>query len=97
VTVIKEMTITIPNVFTPNGDRVNEVFKITSNGLKSLHCAIYDRWGLKLYEWDGVNGYWDGNTKTGPAPDGTYFYIITYSDYLDKTTTEKGFLNLFQK
>ncbi len=97
VTVIKEMTITIPNVFTPNGDGVNEVFKITSNGLKSLHCAIYDRWGLKLYEWDGVNGYWDGNTKTGPAPDGTYFYIITYSDYLDKTTTEKGFLNLFQK
>jgi trimeric autotransporter adhesin len=86
----------IPNVFTPNGDGNNEVFKINSSGLKTLNCAIFDRWGLKMYEWDGINGYWDGNAKSGPAPDGTYFYIINYTDQLDKTTTEKGFLNLFK-
>jgi gliding motility-associated-like protein len=96
ITIIKDVVIVIPNVFTPNGDGKNDVFKITSNGLKSLNCVIYDRWGLKMYEWDGIKGFWDGNTKGGSAPDGTYFYIINYTDLLDKSTTEKGYLNLFQ-
>ena len=94
--VIPEISISIPNVFTPNGDHANDYFKITSTGLKNLNCTIFNRWGIKVYEWDGVNGYWDGKTKSGNAPDGTYFYIINYTDQLDKSTTEKGFLNLFQ-
>lgn len=95
LTVVREAVVVIPNVFTPNGDGSNEFFKITSSGLKSLTCVIFDRWGLKMYEWDGINGYWDGATKLGPATDGTYFYIVTYTDQQDNTTTEKGFLNLF--
>ena len=51
---------------------------------------IYDRWGLKMYEWDGINGSWDGNSKTGTVPDGTYFYIINYTDLRDKSVTEKA-------
>ncbi|MBC7694754.1 MAG: gliding motility-associated C-terminal domain-containing protein [Burkholderiales bacterium] len=96
ITIVREATITIPNVFTPNGDGSNELFKITSTGIKSLNCSIYDRWGLKMYEWDGLNGYWDGNAKNGGAPSGTYFYIINYTDQLGTSTTEKGFLNLFR-
>ena len=42
-------------------------------------------WGLKCKEWDGINGSWDGNSKTGTAPDGTYFYIINYTDLRDKS------------
>lgn len=96
VNVVKEAVVIIPNVFTPNGDGSNDVFKINSTGLKTLTCAIYDRWGLKMYEWDGLKGYWDGATKSGIAPDGTYFYIVTYTDLKDKSITEKGFLNLFK-
>lgn len=96
ISIINQPTITIPNVFTPNGDTKNDLFKINSVGMKSLTCSIYDRWGLKLYEWDGLNGYWDGNTKNGNAPSGTYFYIINYIDKKDHSTTEKGFLNLFR-
>lgn len=95
INVVKEAVVIIPNVFTPNGDNRNDVFKVNSTGLKSLHCVIFDRWGLKMYEWDGINGSWDGSAKSGNAPDGTYFYIIDYTDQLDKTTTEKGHLNLF--
>jgi gliding motility-associated-like protein len=96
VTIITEAVVVIPNVFTPNGDTKNDIFKIASTGLKSLNCIIYDRWGLKMYEWDGVNGYWDGNTKNGNASDGTYFYIINYTDLKDKSVTAKGHLNLFK-
>lgn len=95
ISIVREAVVVIPNVFTPNGDTRNDVFKINSTGLKSLHCVIFDRWGLKMYEWDGLNGFWDGGTKSGNAPDGTYFYIVDYTDLLDNTTTEKGYLNLF--
>ncbi|MDF2452949.1 MAG: hypothetical protein K0S26_2453 [Bacteroidota bacterium] len=96
IAIVREAVVVIPNVFTPNGDASNELFKIPSSGLKTLNCVIYDRWGLKMHEWDGLNGYWDGNAKSGVAPAGTYFYIINYTDQLDQTKTEKGFLNLFR-
>lgn len=94
--VIPEFSISIPNVFTPNGDGINEVFKITSTGLSDLSCAIYNRWGTKLYEWNDVSGYWDGKTKSGLAPSGSYFFILTYTNSENKTTTEKGFISLFR-
>lgn len=97
IEVVKETSINIPNVFTPNGDNSNEFFKITGTSIKNFHCTIYDRWGIKLYEWDGINGAWDGNSKSGAAPAGTYYYIIDYTDVKDKSTTEKGFLSLFRE
>ena len=96
VKVFSEFELLIPNVFSPNGDQANDVFKITSKGLKTLHCEIYNRWGMKLYEWDDINGYWDGKTKTGLAPDGTYFFIVNYTNNENETKTEKGFLSLFR-
>lgn len=92
-----ETSISIPNVFTPNNDTKNDLFKINTKGVKTLNCIIFDRWGLKMFEWEGVNGSWDGKTKTGaPAPDGSYYYIVTYTDFKDTSKTEKGFLSLFR-
>lgn len=68
----------IPNVFTPNADGVNDVFNLESIGLNFVQAEIYDRWGLKLYNWSDVHGGWDGKTPSGDqSPEGTYFYIIT--------------------
>jgi gliding motility-associated-like protein len=97
IEVINEATLSIPNVFTPNNDSRNDLFKLNAAGIKDLNCSIYDRWGLKMYEWDGINGYWDGKTKNGvPAVDGSYFYIINYTDFKGTSKTEKGFLSLFR-
>lgn len=86
-------SITIPNVFTPNGDGVNDHFKISASGL-SIHCSIYNRWGQKLYEWSGTDGYWNGKGPQGnDAPDGTYYYILEVSGY-KVNKTYKGFLTL---
>ena len=86
--------INIPNVFSPNGDGKNDVYKMDVSGINTFHCEIYNRWGQKLYEWDGINGYWDGKTKNGIASDGTYYYIINYTtpDLFSKTA--HGFLTL---
>jgi gliding motility-associated-like protein len=67
----------VPNVFTPNGDGVNDLFKPVEVALETMHIIIYNRWGEKVSEWNNPNGSWDGNNKNGQnCADGTYFYIL---------------------
>ena len=67
----------IPNVFTPNGDGINDLFTLQSKALRFVKAELYNSWGLKLYEWNAVHGGWDGRTETGmEVPQGIYYYII---------------------
>jgi gliding motility-associated-like protein len=87
--------ITIPNIFTPNGDGINDVFFIDSKGYSDIHCEIYDRWGLKIYEWKGLQGYWDGNIQDGTkATGGTYYFIVQYYTESGSTTKKTGYIQL---
>jgi len=86
-----------PNVFTPNGDGHNDTFHpIVAEGLTEFKATVYDRWGLKMHEWsDGTMG-WDGKAKNGkPAPDGTYFWIISGKGVDGKAYEFTGFVQLF--
>lgn len=87
--------ITVPNIFTPNGDGHNELFSVTSFAITTFKAQIFDRWGLKMSEWTDVNGGWDGKAKNGsPAPDGTYYYIIDAKGFDGKEYNFKGYLSL---
>jgi gliding motility-associated-like protein len=68
----------IANIFSPNGDGVNDNFFIPTVGMKTLEVFIYNRYGNIVYEWTGKNGYWDGHTYPAgqPVPDGLYFYYL---------------------
>jgi gliding motility-associated-like protein len=97
IDIIQPVSINIPNVFTPNGDSKNDVFKVDGAGIIDFHCVILDRWGLRMYEWDGIGGSWDGFTKSGtPASAGTYFYIITYRAADGTGEVVKGPLGLYR-
>jgi gliding motility-associated-like protein len=90
--------ITVPNVFTPNGDNVNDLFEATHFGIEMFHGEIYDRWGLKVHEWSDVNAGWNGITdKGGEAPDGTYYYLINASGIDGQNYAFHGFLTLLRK
>jgi gliding motility-associated-like protein len=89
----------IPNVFTPNGDNVNDIFFVKAANLTSITAFIYDRWGTKIYELNTEKGNiaWDGKTQTGKeAPDGTYFYIITATGKDGVSYDTKGTVSLFR-
>ncbi len=89
--------IRLPNVFTPNSDGVNEVFKFENECIKSLHCIIYNRWGIKMYEWEGPRGWWDGRTDSGiQVPSGVYFYILEYIDEKGNPQKKNGSISLFK-
>ncbi|MEI6409418.1 MAG: gliding motility-associated C-terminal domain-containing protein, partial [Bacteroidota bacterium] len=67
----------VPNVFTPNGDDVNDTFKVVDREGAELigSMTIYDRWGEKVYE-SKSQVFWDGTIDRQPAPSDVYVYII---------------------
>lgn len=92
---VGESYYSVPNVFTPNSDGSNDAFIITNAGMQSLHCEIYDRWGCKVYEWDGTTNSWNGQTKNGtPAVDGTYYYVGELIDFKGEIISLSGFVQL---
>lgn len=89
----------VPNVFTPNGDKVNDVFRLRASTLKEVYVVIYDRWGNKVYEVtsDTGNFAWDGKAQTGKeCSEGTYFYIIKASGKDGQEYDLKGNVSLFR-
>ena len=66
-----------PNVFTPNGDGVNDnlIFKGLEN-FPGSSLTIYNRWGNKVFENANYNNDWNGSGVS----DGTYYYILAKSD-----------------
>ena len=83
--VIIEVVPYVPNVFTPNGDDINDIF------MKGYNIIIYDRNGLLIYE--GMDG-WDGTHNGSIADPDTYFYALTYSDKDENKKVKKGYITL---
>ncbi|MGF1564465.1 MAG: choice-of-anchor L domain-containing protein [Flavobacteriales bacterium] len=67
----------IPNIFTPNGDGINDRFVIGgSQGFPNSRLEVYNRWGGLVYEEDAYQNNWDARD----VPDGVYFYIYSRRD-----------------
>jgi len=65
------------NIFSPNGDGVNDVFSFGEYAMDKMNVEIYNRWGERVYSWDGENKSWDGNGVDGqPLSEGVYFYVL---------------------
>ena len=78
--------VTLPNIFTPNDDEVNDVYKPIAKGIQSLKVWIYNRYGTFVYSWDKPNGFWDGYTTSGePCVPGTYFCVVEAKGFDGKT------------
>lgn len=68
--------ITIPNVFSPNGDGENEAFYITNVDHYNNELKIYSRWGNVVYEATNYKNEWKGSGLS----DGTYYYVLYLRD-----------------
>ena len=64
---------------------------VTNNQcLKSAKVEVFNRYGNKVFEDANYSNQWDGNYKGKPLPDGTYYYVVTYTLVNGKPTYIKG-------
>lgn len=94
-----ETTYTVPNIFTPNNDGVNETWGIGFNqvrDIKDFSLYIYNRWGVPILQTNLPKLRWDGYTTSGiPCPDAVYFFVCTFK-VKEEQKTLKGNITLIR-
>jgi gliding motility-associated-like protein len=80
----------IPNVFTPNGDGKNDVFRITGKNIEQFHITIVDQKGKTWFESNDINLGWDGMD----APEGNYVVVYTATGRDNAQYSKKYLLKL---
>ncbi len=71
----------LPNVFTPNGDGINERFGVPYLvPTEDFTLRIFNRWGLELYKTNDPEAPWDGRSEGDPVPDGVYLFTVDTRD-----------------
>ena len=105
--VVDPSNLAIPNVFTPNGDNINDYFVVESTSLRKLYVQIFSRSGMKVFDFTGEGEVlrqwkgWDGNVNdsSSKASPGVYYYIIQaigWDDVVYNSKQYRGFLQLYR-
>lgn len=85
----------IPNIFSPNGDGISDVFTVKTKNTTSFKGIITNTRGEVLYQWTNPSGGWDGYINgVNQAAEGVYFYIISVEFSSGNKTEKRGALNL---
>ncbi len=94
----KASKLEVPNIFSPNGDGINDYFQVSAQTLKTFHGTIINRYGRVVYEWEdwetleaGWDGRLNGSTKGTP---GVYYYIIKAEGFDEVVYELEGALHL---
>jgi gliding motility-associated-like protein len=89
----------IPNVFSPNGDNVNEVWEVLIDSnipITGISCSIFDRWGDQVYSSTDIPVVWDGNYGGKPMAPGVYAYVLRIQEESGRTRTVSGDITLIR-
>ena len=104
--ILEKSQLDVPNFFTPNGDGVNDEWRVAYTSIKNYKCVVFNRWGSVVFTSTDPNKGWDGNVRGRPAAEGTYYYIITATainfdqeenkEKLKQLEKKHGTVNLFR-
>ncbi len=75
----------VPNVFTPNEDGLNDIFRPVSDcPVESFQMKIFNRWGQEIFVTEDISRGWNGHSPNEDyyASGGIYYYIIQYTQML---------------
>ena len=84
------------NVFTPNGDGINDYFTLQTKEGGRYKLFVYTRSGVLIYSSESPKIFWDGRSLSGiEMRQGIYYYIVEGREE-GKEINKKGFVHLFR-
>ncbi|UPK71780.1 gliding motility-associated C-terminal domain-containing protein [Chitinophaga filiformis] len=86
----------IPSGFSPNGDGLNDVWKVYGAVVREIHFMVFNQWGEKIFESNNPQLGWDGSYKGKAQPSGVYIYICKLKLADGTQVDRKGTLNLLR-
>jgi gliding motility-associated-like protein len=87
----------MPNVFTPNHDGKNDDFyPIQMEGIAKATLSVFDRWGKELFKGDNLSEGWNGKYEGNACTDGTYLWLVIYTDVNNKENSLTGTVMLLK-
>lgn len=98
IIIYSSCTVYVPNAFTPNGDGLNDVFRIV-NGVKTenFNLKVFNRWGQLVFETKDWKRGWDGRFKGLAQTTGTFVWLMQYTDIrTNKIVERKGSFTLIR-
>src|SRR5690606_2626918 len=76
---VKDATrIIAPTAFSPNGDGINDVFRVRTLGVDEYDLSIFNSWGERVFHTSNPDAGWDGSYRDKPMPLDAYMYVIRY-------------------
>lgn len=92
---IPESELDVPNFFSPQSSPgVNDEFRVAYKSIVKFKATIFNRWGVKLYEWRDPDRGWDGRYKGRYVKPGVYFYVIEATGSDGIKYVKKGDINI---
>ncbi|NMC39351.1 MAG: gliding motility-associated C-terminal domain-containing protein [Bacteroidales bacterium] len=92
-----EEIITVPNIFTPNGDSKNDLFAPVLTFTPSEYTLIIsNRHGRVVFETNDYMESWDGKDKSNPAQEGVYIWIIRARNATGKKISKTGTVTIYK-
>lgn len=96
IEILDEFYLYVPNTFTPDGNRYNNTFKVSSINVVEFNIQIFNRWGVLLFESEDKNFEWDGTYNGQMVKDGTYVWKIFYRSVNDDEETINGHITVLR-
>jgi gliding motility-associated-like protein/uncharacterized repeat protein (TIGR01451 family) len=98
----EEVEITLPTIFTPNGDGTNETLTPIEDPIQLLtyttqvNYIVYNRWGRVMYASENILPNWNGKSQISgkDCPDGVYYWILKYKTIQGEEKANNGFSHL---
>ncbi len=91
---IGESILKIPNAFSPNGDGVNDEWKVSYRSLQTFQCSIFDRQGHQVCHLTSPDQGWDGKVHGKTVESGVFFYVIEATGTDGKKYKKSGDINI---
>lgn len=100
IDIVPEVSVFLPNAFTPNGDSDNDEFLPVGlyDGMSGYSMSIWNRWGERVFFTEDPFAAWDGSKNNAgiPSPQGVYVYVVKYIEPRGERIIEEGYVTLLR-